>query len=281
MKIARDLLERGIAPEGDEVRQLIKQVSDQLVSEPNVVRIPKGNLVLIGDLHGEYSSLDAIVGEYLRTDRHLVFLGDYADRGPQQVRTINTVIALSLLYPDRVTIIRGNHESREIAQVYGFYNAVNREYGRDLFREYCRFFEVIPLAACSTSGIFCCHGGIPEELESLDQLQSIDRFDENFRNDIVFQMVWNDPQEGDFMFRPNSRSARARVYGKKAFDRFSENLGVSLMFRAHEVFANGYQTFFDNRLVSVFSASYRGMAEPKVVLANTDGTFHPRSIDLE
>ncbi len=281
MKIARDLVERGNEPDRDEVRQLIQEVSDQLASKPNVVRIPEGNLAIIGDLHGEYSSLDAVMREYLRTDRHLVFLGDYADRGPEQVRTINTVIALSLLYPERVTIIRGNHESREIAQVYGFYNAVNREYGRDLFREYCRFFEVIPLAAYSNSGIFCCHGGIPEGLNSLDQLQSIDRFDQNFRNDTVFQMVWNDPQEGDFMFRPNRRSARARIFGKKAFDRFSENLGVSRMFRAHEAFANGYQTFFDNRLISVFSASYRGMAEPKVILANTDGSFDLHSIDSE
>jgi diadenosine tetraphosphatase ApaH/serine/threonine PP2A family protein phosphatase len=278
MKTARDLLERGVPPDREEAAHMIRELSHQLSSQPNAVRIPNRDLIVIGDLHGEYTSLDTIMGDYLGGERHLVFLGDYADRGPEQVRTINTVIALSLLYPDRVTLLRGNHESREIAQVYGFYNAVNREYGRDLFREYCQLFETIPLAAYSESGIFCCHGGVPEGLESLDQLQSLDRFDENFRNDIAFQMVWNDPRHGDFSFRPNRRSSRARLYGRKAFDKFSENMGVTRMFRAHEVFASGYQTFFDGQLISVFSASYQGMAEPKIVLVDNHTRLDPRDI---
>jgi hypothetical protein len=47
------------------------------------------------------------------------------------------------------------------------------------------------------------------------------------------------------------------------------------MFRAHEVFPDGFKTFFDGRLYSVFSSAYRGASIPTVLRLGGDLKVEP------
>lgn len=37
------------------------------------------------------------------------------------METFTRLLTLKAKYPDKITLVRGNHESRQITQIYGFY----------------------------------------------------------------------------------------------------------------------------------------------------------------
>jgi len=62
-------------------------------------------------------------------DTNYVFMGDFVDRGIHSVEVFILLLALKCRYPERITLIRGNHESRQVTQVYGFYQECIKKYG--------------------------------------------------------------------------------------------------------------------------------------------------------
>ncbi|PIL35416.1 hypothetical protein GSI_02143 [Ganoderma sinense ZZ0214-1] len=131
-----------------DVKRLCDKTREILMEESNVqpVRCP---VTVCGDIHGQFHDLSELfrIGGN-SPDTNYLFMGDYVDRGYYSVETVTLLVALKLRYRDRVTILRGNHESRQITQVYGFYDECLRKYGNaNVWRYFTDLFDYLPLTA--------------------------------------------------------------------------------------------------------------------------------------
>jgi len=107
------LLECNPLPE-DSIKELCLIAKEILTNESNVqqVRTP---VTICGDIHGQFYDLKELfkIGGEL-PDNNYLFMGDYVDRGYYSVETVTLLVTLKVRYPNRITILRGNHESKQI-----------------------------------------------------------------------------------------------------------------------------------------------------------------------
>ena len=107
-----------------EVRILCEKAREILQEESNLlhVQVP---VTVCGDIHGQFYDLKELleIGGPLPQTNY-VFMGDYVDRGWYSVKTITLMLLYKVRYKERIGLLRGNHESRQITQVYKPYQKI-------------------------------------------------------------------------------------------------------------------------------------------------------------
>merc|ERR1711953_1653290 len=178
----------------DEVKNLCDLGKDILQKEPNLVHL-SSPVTICGDIHGQFYDLMELfkIGG-MPNDTKYLFLGDFVDRGYHSVETFSLMLCLRIKYPENVTILRGNHESRQITQVYGFYDEILRKYGSsNVWKMFTDLFDYLPLAALVNNTHFCCHGGLSPTIDTLDQIQLLNRLVEVPQGGSMWDLLWSDP----------------------------------------------------------------------------------------
>ncbi|CAD5212376.1 unnamed protein product [Bursaphelenchus okinawaensis] len=216
----------------------------------------KSPISIVGDIHGQFQDLLAmfrLVG--FPPNRQFVFLGDYVDRGPFSIEVITLLYAYKVLYPDQITLLRGNHESRPVNMQYGFFFECKKRYSIELYEVFQYAFYCMPFCALVDNCVLCMHGGISEDLREFNQMKRIDRPCDIPDLGILADLTWADPDPEIQMYEDSPRGA-ARVFGEEALESFCKQLGLEMIVRAHQVVNDGYEFFCNRRLCTIFSAPF-------------------------
>lgn len=236
----------------EEYIKLCGQAKPIISKEANVVSV-KAPVTIVGDVHGQFWDLLEIFkhGGSLPETNYL-FLGDYVNRGCQSVECAALVLALKVQYPEKVTLLRGNHECRSITKIYGFYEECQKKFSsEEVYNAFHDVFDCLPLAATVGDQYFCVHGGLSAQLENLDSIKKIDRFQEVPQEGLVCDLLWADPSD-EPGFVKSARGVSA-TWGPDISKKFNADNGFKAIIRAHMFVEAGYSETHDKNVVTVFS----------------------------
>ncbi|XP_017868182.1 PREDICTED: serine/threonine-protein phosphatase alpha-3 isoform-like [Drosophila arizonae] len=242
-----------------DIANLCHAARQLFLDEPMLLHV-EAPLRVVGDIHGQFSDLLRML-EHCRypPEASYLFLGDYVDRGKNSVETITLLLSLKLIYPNKVFLLRGNHESQSLNRVYGFYDECKRRYTVKLWKTFVDCYNCMPVAAIISDRIFCCHGGLSQSLTKLDDINALIRPTDVPEEGLMCDLLWSDPDIYKFGYTASDRGV-SFLFGRDVIDKFLRKFDFDLICRAHQVVEDGYEFFAKRQLVTIFSApNYCGM----------------------
>ena len=270
----------------EEIIELCNQLEHIIKNQPMMVEV-EVPIKIFGDIHGQYSDLMRFFDLWgapvnpevdpsmeVEDNYSYLFLGDYVDRGHHSLETICLLMALKLRFPNKIYLLRGNHEDRWINQNFGFYDeceqrlSENPDLAESVFNRINNLFEYFPLAGLIEKTILCLHGGIGSSLEKIEQIITIPRPLEIIHEvqtsmeKLVVDILWSDPtdHDGELGVQPNHvrdpyGTGNIVKFGPDVVKAFNKRNNIQKIIRAHECVLDGFERFAGGDLITLFSAT--------------------------
>ncbi|XP_048452632.1 serine/threonine-protein phosphatase PP1-beta catalytic subunit [Rhincodon typus] len=128
-----------------------------------------------------------------------------------------------------------------------------RRFNIKLWKTFTDCFNCLPIAAIVDEKIFCCHGGLSPDLQSMEQIRRIMRPTDVPDTGLLCDLLWSDPDKDVQGWGENDRGV-SFTFGADVVSKFLNRHDLDLICRAHQVVEDGYEFFAKRQLVTLFSA---------------------------
>ena len=257
----------------EEFLKLIVKVNTRLATENRIVGTllitgrlveapASGEVIIIGDLHGDLKSLVHILDEsnFLekmqnREDVLLIFLGDYGDRGIKSPEVYYIVLKLKQLFPENVILMRGNHEGPPDLLAYPHHLPAHLEnkFGIKSSEAYSKLrelFNYLYTGVIIKDRYILFHGGVPSLATTIDDIAFAHL--QHPRTLHLEEILWSDPWNKIKGTIASPRGA-GRLFGEDVTNKLLRLLKVKMLIRGHQSCPEGYKTDHNGKVLTLFS----------------------------
>ena len=254
----------------EEIKFVIDKSLPLIKKEKSLVEL-EAPLKVCGDIHGQYFELLRIFERCgYPSEYNYLFLGNYVDFGMQGLEVICLLLCYKIKDPNRITLLRGNHELTDANRIYGFYNECMRRYGVLIRKKFTDLFDYLPIAAIIDDKIFCVHGGLSPELKSPKDILSIHRPTDIPNVGLLCDLLNSDPDIEATDYDENDKGVSV-IFGEKVVLDFNKMNNLDLIVRGNQVVKDGYEFFASRQLITIFSASnFKGEYDNSGGILNID-----------
>ena len=238
------------------IQYIFIQAKEIFKREANLLEV-RAPVTICGDIRGHFFDLLELfkIGGDIPTTNYL-FLGNYINFGYYSLECITLLLLLKVRYPNRIFLLRGNHENRQISQIHGFYDECLSKYGNaNIWKYFTDVFDYLPLAAIVESKIFCVHSGLSPDIETLEQINKLDRIQETPPEGPLKDFLCSYPDDvlgWNQAYRPRINPPYKFGYG--ITEKFNRDNKLNMLIRGHELFNNGYSWYHKKQILTIFSA---------------------------
>lgn len=214
------------------------------------IELNRKDAVIVGDLHGDLDALETILRKSKFFDAYgltIIFLGDYGDRGKESVEVYHLILNLKSRFPDRVILLRGNHECLELPFApHDLPMMLYDKFGRKadlIYNTLKDLFQLLYHTLILNDKYLILHGGVPVNIASRDD------FIDGLK--VLEEILWNDPRDEIKGYMPSYRGY-GYYFGKDITIKALKATNTSNVIRAHEP-CDGYKINHNGLVLTIFS----------------------------
>lgn len=283
-----------------EIMSLCDRAVQIIRAENSLIKINGGSSVRIfGGVHGQLIDLLHFFEHFSWPHFHrgdilsmkYIFLGDYVDRGKFSLEVISILFSLKIMFPDRIFLLRGNHEDASLNSTSGFLFECRQKFGVNgdaIWERMNDAFEFLSISAFFDHQVLCIHSGIGKSIRSIEHLSNIPKpihiKSEELLNKSdyyggrlpeidrrVFDCLWSDIPEQTNLDGPStgqidetdvehSREVRALEkdiysYDSYGIEEFMDQNSIKLIIKTSDDCKGGYRYSANGRVISLISTT--------------------------
>jgi len=233
------------------------QIVGRLVKMP-----PKGEVIMVGDIHGDLNSLIYILensgfleSRFEGRDISIIFLGDYGDRGSYSPEVYYVILKLKEQFPENVILMRGNHEGPDdlLASPHDLPSQLQKKFGesgREAYTKARELFNYLYNAVLVSERYILLHGGVPSQAFTIDDLANAHKT--HPKETHLEEILWSDPSD-EIKGTYSSPRGAGKLFGEDITEKFLKTLNVKVLIRGHEPTENGFKINHHNKVLTLFS----------------------------